>query len=375
MTNVEAFFEEHGIVEKIEPPPAGAPDTLELVWFGDARTVTDMGDFIEATLTDSAMSVIYGESNSGKSFFAMDMALRVALGWQWQGKDIEGGAVLYLACEGGKGIQNRIAAFREAHEVTSTPPFAVVPSSVNLRDHDGDTGAVIRTAAAMKDRTGKAVRLIVVDTLARAMAGGEENSSMDMGAVVRSCDAIRAATGAHVMLIHHSGKDMARGARGHSSLRAATDTEIEVARGEDGTAVATTKKQRDLPGEATFGFRLKPVELGIDRRGNPVTSCVVEPTDAPASAKPKVTLSDEQKAFLEALRNALVQHGETVVPIDGMAPITAVGRNHLRNHLVQAGFLDSATATNNQRATLSKYLNKLKGKQLVGLTKDYAWIV
>ena len=117
---------------------------------------------------------------------------------------------------------------------------------------------------------------------------GDENSGQDMTEAVRAMDAIREATGAHVCLIHHCGKDEARGARGHSSLRAAVDTEIEVSRpeGEMVTTVRVTK-QRDLSIGDPMPFSLEVVELGVDRRGNPITSCVVRHEDEMMAAKPR----------------------------------------------------------------------------------------
>jgi RecA-family ATPase len=87
---------------------------------------------------------------------------------------------------------------------------------------------LIDLIAEVARQTDKRVVLVVIDTLARAMAGGNENASEDMGAFVRNVDRVRSATSAHTMIVHHSGKNKAAGARGHSSLRAATDTEIEI---------------------------------------------------------------------------------------------------------------------------------------------------
>jgi hypothetical protein len=123
--------------------------------------------------------------------------------------------------------------------------------------------------------------LIIIDTLARAMAGGDENSGQDMGKAVGTIDAIRAITSAHVCIIHHCGKDAARGARGHSSLRAAMDTEIEVIHPEgDKYRTVTIVKQRDLPTIAPLCFSLEVVEVGWNRRGKPITSCVVKDEDS-----------------------------------------------------------------------------------------------
>ena len=96
-------------------------------------------------------------------------------------------------------------------------------------------------------------------------------------------DLIRHETGVCVLYIHHCGKDAAKGSRGHSSLRAATDTEIEVTARSDKTLIARVTRQRDLESEGSFAFRLDAVELGHNRRGKPVTSCVVVPVDTPAT--------------------------------------------------------------------------------------------
>jgi hypothetical protein len=148
--------------------------------------------------------------------------------------------------------------------------------------------------------------LIIIDTLARAMGGGDENSGQDMGALIRNVDLIRERTGAHVMLIHHSGKDTSRGARGHSSLRAAADTEIELTRSGE-VVMAEAKKQRDVSVLGRFAYTLLPVTIGQDGDGDDVTSAVVEPTE-PVVRKPK--LPGQAVVALQALDDALAQYGE-----------------------------------------------------------------
>jgi hypothetical protein len=129
---------------------------------------------------------------------------------------------------------------------------------------------------------------VILDTMARAMAGGDENAGKDMTFAVASIDAVKAATGAHVAIVHHCGKDEARGARGHSSLRAAVDTEIEVSKpeGERITTVRVTK-QRDLERGEAMPFSLKVIELGTNRRGKVITSCIVHHEDEMMASKPK----------------------------------------------------------------------------------------
>ena len=101
----------------------------------------------------------------------------------------------------------------------------VVPEPIDLCRSTADADLLLKRIAELPT-----LSLIVVDTLSRAMSGGNENSPEDMGKFVTNCDRIRIASGAHLMVIHHTGKDDAKGARGHSLLRAAADTEIEVSR-------------------------------------------------------------------------------------------------------------------------------------------------
>ena len=259
-----------------EPKPG-----LPLVYFSDIQPNLDCADFIEGVLIEGGMSVVYGESNCGKTFFMTDLGVHVAMGKSWRGKEVELGGVIYCALEGSHGISNRIAAFRLHHGLGALElPFAVIPVGINLLDPDADTDRLIEAIKTAAGEMTVKVRLVVIDTLSRALAGGNENAPDDMGALVTNADKIRQATGAHLAFVHHSGKDTAKGARGHSLLRAATDTEIEVARPDkDSPSTARVTKQRELEIDGEFSFKLEVVELGKNRRGKAVTSCAVVPTD------------------------------------------------------------------------------------------------
>ena len=168
--------------------------------------------------------------------------------------------------------------------------------------------ALIAEASGITEGVGKPRRLIVVDTLNRAMAGGNENSSDDMGKLVEICQAIARHLRCFVLVIHHSGKDVARGMRGHSSLLGAVDTELQV-----GDRVIKVTKQRDGEDGIEFGFELEPVTLGQDEDGDPVTTCVVIPASAREkrrmARKQKGPTGRTQKVVLPALRQFVDDHG------------------------------------------------------------------
>jgi len=241
-----------------DPPPeqpngqakgaAPARPKMAIEWFGEAAdsALNDPGNqLIEGVLDEGGLSVNYGDSGSGKTFVALDMGFHVGAGLDWNGKKARRGLVVYVAAEGGRRIKRRIAAlqkrYREEYgDVAPGPLFALVRYPIDLRSSDADLKNLLALVSEAEKKTGEKCVWLIVDTLSRAMAGGDENSPVDMGRVVASADRFRAETGAHFTYVHHTGKDAARGARGHSLLRAATDTEIETT-----ASALTLTKQRD----------------------------------------------------------------------------------------------------------------------------------
>lgn len=282
-----------------EPAPPGLPLSVA---FADElpEAFTPPDELVEGVLTAGDGSVLYGDSNSGKTFFVIDMAAAVARGARWMGRNTEPGLVVYLAAESPASVRGRLQAYQRHHGVR-VPNFAIVQSPIDLFDGDADTEAVIAVVRQLERQRGQKVRLIVGDTLARLSAGANENAGQDMGLVVRRFDRIRTACNAHFLLIHHSGKAAANGARGWSGIRAAVDTEIEVTDSPTGRCAEITK-QRDLSTKGErIGFRLDTVTLGTTKWGAAATSCVVVPADAPDKPQGK-RVSEVGGAVLEYLR-------------------------------------------------------------------------
>jgi len=265
---------------------------------------------VAGLLDRAAMSVVYGASNSGKTFFTLDLSASIALDREWRGRKVRHGAVVYIAAEGGLGIEERLTAYRLHHNVQAAGvPLFIIPEPIDLCKSDADVTLLLQRLAALP--SDPAIELIVIDTLSRALAGGNENAADDMGAFVKHCDRLRAESRAHVLTIHHSGKDEGRGARGHSLLRAAADTEIEVTKSElSGVATAEVVKQRDRLGGDKFSFKLEPLEIGQDEDGATITSCIVVATDKPADMPKKVNLPKAAVIALKALAEAVDDQGK-----------------------------------------------------------------
>ncbi len=360
---------------KAKTIPKQAPGKcLPYILFEDVQPNLEAADFVEGVLIEGAMSVVYGESNAGKTFWVSDLAFHVAAGKPWNGRDVEHGAVLYLALEGAHGIYNRIAAWKAHYGLEDARlPLAVVTVALNLLDPTADAGAVIETCKAVAERMEIPLKLIVVDTLARAIAGGNENASEDMGALVQTGDMIRQATGAHLTWVHHSGKEQAKGARGHSSLRGATDTEIEVVA--DGTArCAEVRKQRDMPKGDVFSFELSVLELGNNRRGKPVTSCVVLPTAdqaAGAASDRRRSFKGHTKRALDVLTDLCASSGAEGF---GLPPgATSVPESWWRERFYEAAMAGAEQEA--KKKAFRRAADELVERRVVGLLKGRVWVV
>lgn len=236
---------------------------------------------IKHVLPRAELIVLYGESGAGKSFMALDLMGAIARGAEWRGhKTTEGLRCGYIAAEGAAGFRNRLHAYAQHHEITLPDlPIAVLTGAPSFLEKK-DISALAEAMVAYGQ-----IDVLVVDTLAQVTPGANENSSEDMGRAIKHCKLLHEATGATIILIHHSGKDAARGARGWSGLKGALDCELEVARCDD-DRVLTISKIKDGPGEGQqYGFKLLDVPLGMDDDGDVYGSCVVEYSEVAVTNK------------------------------------------------------------------------------------------
>ena len=258
-------------------------------------------------LPAQSLCSIYGPSGSYKSFLAVSWACHIAAGRSWADKKVTPGAVLYVVGEGGVGVPRRIKAWEQVHKqqvdnlwLVNRPVFPVREKEVN---------EVLLAARQIEEETGAPVRLIVIDTLARCFGGNDENDARDMGAFIEGCEVIKQKTGATVLVVHHSGKDEAKGARGSSSFRAALDAEFNVKREGEGKAlILSCTKMKDAEEPERHAYDLRAVELYADEDGEMICSLVVR--DVPREAKeidPELAgvskLSGNHMALWQAIRS------------------------------------------------------------------------
>lgn len=204
---------------------------------------------ISGVLDLDTTAVLYGPSGKGKSFVALDWACCVATGIPWHGHTVIPLDVLYVLGEGLSGTADRYNSWQHIHTVTDVPNLHWAPRAPNILDLKGRTELL---ECVERFSPG----FVILDTLARHIPGGDENDFATMSVLVQTMDMIRRETSACVLAVHHTGKDDTRGARGHSSLKGAMDTEILCT---DGPILTATKQKNHPDGHIIETFELKTV--------------------------------------------------------------------------------------------------------------------
>lgn len=334
----------------------------QFVSYEDIAPHLESNYLIHNWLGTGGLSILYGPSNSGKTFVAVDLAAHVASGFHWRGNKVRSGPVVYVAGEGGAGIRNRIAAIRQARQMLrASAGLHLLPTHLDLFGQE-DAPALCSSMPVAK------AGLIVIDTMARSMGAGDENSARDVAQFVRNCDFIRERTGAHVLIVHHSGKNAEAGARGSSALRAAVDTEIAISDRQIFCA-----KQRDMEVPSRLFFDLQSVELGVDQDGDPVTSAVVVQADVPAmKAKPR---SGRDEVAAQALDEALktdgaARKGENFPPNRKVVELVK-----WRDQCCVRGLTDPEASSDTQRKAFTRAKERLLDRDCIRVWDQFVWKV
>lgn len=247
---------------------------------------------IDNFLPDDGLSIIYGDPGAGKSFIALDIALRLAHGMDWHGVTAKPIGVLYVAGEAQKGVANRIKGWRRQHDLMDVhAPFVLLPIAVQLLDPK-QRQKLLRTIDAAVKMAGFPIGLVIIDTVSRALAGADENGQDSMGMFVSACDDTKRYIGGALLGVHHTGKDKEKGMRGSSVLLGACDAIFKVTKDEDDLATIENEKQKDAEEAAQIYLKLAEFVWSNGALGKELKTLVPTKSEAPLLVKD--TLSNEQ---------------------------------------------------------------------------------
>lgn len=323
-----------------ETPVAEKPPRFTIRTLGDLASVQPPRWLIHEEIVAGAFNLIYGASGSGKTFYAIDRALRVAAA---------GKRVLYVATEDLAGLKIRVSAWRVANPQADVTGFTWLGMEEGLDLSDNRQVDDLVSAV-----NGLGFDLITLDTLREAHTG-DENSSQDMAAVNRAIQRLIRETGAALDVVHHSGVNDGR-ERGSTALAANCDLKLKVSN-DDGVVVVSCEKLRNGSPFLARNYRISQVTLTDSQ--TPVG--VLRPTsqmtmrDAP--------LTQGQRKILEVLDLSIfASNGAKASQISDAAgvPVSSLYRAlsslYKRGHISQGAKGDPYTITQLGRSALAPEL-------------------
>ena len=316
------------------------------------------GYLVKGLLASTGLTVIWGPPKCGKSFWALDLGLHIALGWEYRGHKVQQTTVVYVALEGRYGFPARIEAFRQRHNVDDAP-FYLLLTALDLSKQ---VDALIASIQAQLGATQPGV--IFIDTLNRSLVGSESKDE-DMARYLAAAGKLEEKFDCLVVIVHHSGVDASR-PRGHTSLSGAVESQLKVERATTGEIVVTVELAKDFEEGTEIVSRLERAALGIDPDGDPITSCIVLPAEATAATRSVREKgrgpSKSQRALIGAIEEAIDASGQAIVPRTGMPAVRAVKIGDIQpefNRRYTVSETDPAKVAHAKRMAFNRALDKL----------------
>lgn len=341
-----------------------APKAITLHWHRDADPNAERDWLVKDLLSTTGKGLLSGQWGAGKTFGALDLSGCVMTGEPFAGRRVlRRGGVLFIAPEGAFEIPVRLrglvagkisgtvlarAVLGERSVDPDDLPFAWVEECPRLVAADSIEHLALTAEAAaaeMRERYDLPLVLIIIDTVAAGAGFDDENSAAETQKVMNALEALSHRTGAFVLGVDHFGKVVETGTRGSSAKEAAADTVLAMlaTRGEAGNVSNTRMAVRKVRGARTgieTPFTLDVVEIGTDRFGESITTCVVSWQEAgseTAAAKAKERWPKSLKVFRDAMRNALAANSTRVRPFGGEGPeVVSVRQTEVRTEFFAA---------------------------------------
>jgi hypothetical protein len=341
--------------------PAEAP--FEVV-AADSIVLRPREYLLKGLIAPGEFGVWYGPPGGGKTFEVLDVAHAVATGRSILGRKVRKGKVLYCALEGAVGFERRVVGI--LRERGPAPDLRVYTGELALHKGDNTVVRLIATATSVR------ARLIIIDTLSRSMPGADENSAIDMTEMISIIGRIIRETGAHVLVVHHTGKDDSKGSRGHSSLKAAADIEIEIAKSGPGGHVLRLTKVKDGRSDLEYPFTLREIDLGTDDDGDPITTCVVVEGEQRPSGEKAAKPSPGDREALGWLKEAVHEFG---TPLPAALALPSGLSATTKDRWLEIGKKRSAKADDTVRKQIDRAVTNLTLAKQMAVHHPYFWLL
>jgi hypothetical protein len=316
--------------------PASGQTKFKLVPYAEIDFDLTHEDLIREVLPAQGLALLFGAPKAFKSFVAMDMGLYVAAAWDWAGRKTQHGPVVYIAAENARGTRKRIEGFRLKHRdrLPDELPFFLIETAPNLGTEKHDFKALREAIHAVTPTP----ILIVVDTLAQTLFGGDENGT-GMAIFVGVCTALAQRFGCCVLAVHHPPLGDDKRPRGHSSLRGGLDANLLVERNEHAmTTTVTVEKLKDDEDGNRIIVHMERIVIGYTPDLHAVSTLVVARTEDGGRASAATQRGEQTKRpppqrrmLMQVVTDALNETGETIADSEGGSPVFAVHDAEIRS--------------------------------------------
>lgn len=318
------------LIRTAQPVGAVAKPRVRILSISELATLPPPEWLIDGILTVNGLSMVWGRSGSLKSFAALDQGLCVATGHPWHDHAVRKGRVVYMAAEGARGLGSRALGWiRTRGRDLPEPDFQIIPHALTFtREED------ITALLSALDYERKPITMIVVDTLSRTFGNGNPNQPADMNAFVDACEKVRQTTGAHLMVVHHGGKDTDKNELGNEGLRNAADTVIHVRRKTNGIELineAPKGKQKDFDEFKTI--HLTPAKVHFEQNGTEQSTLILNLSEDQGSAEPEGEAQPDRLGKNELAIIAAMKKAGQALGFMRLASMTGINRGSLTRAL------------------------------------------
>ncbi|MBK8028217.1 MAG: AAA family ATPase [Chloroflexi bacterium] len=290
-------------------------EDFEIIDITQFRDLPPVEWIIDGEIPKRGFVTIFGESNVGKSFIALDYALRIA----------RNELVLYVALEGESGIPLRVFGWCKHHHVhPENLKFKMLVGYVSFFDGE-DMKRFIDAINPLKPY------LIVVDTFGLVMGSGDENSAGHVNMVMKATRRIQNKLGCTIIFIHHTNKGGVQ-ERGSGALRGRMDTMIQVLPDDDLIRVENSKS-RDTKTFVPKSIKLLPVQ--VDDMGETLV-----PIDAAQYVRDEDAITPDQHKILTVLAMSANREGLPQRELAELARITYGRTVRALSNLVDKELID-----------------------------------
>ena len=320
-------------------------------------------------LLENSIATIYGQKGNGKTHYSLALALEIARGGEWNGHTLKPRPVFYLVGEGSSSVVERLEAWKQftGEDLPENFETGHIQPAPQLLQADQLAGFV-----ELLQRRKWSSGVVFLDTFQTATVGLDEISGRDMGEAIEALKVIARETNSTVIIVHHAGKVLERGQRGHSSLGASVETEIEVSQDSNsGSIKAKVVKMRTAPDGWETSYKLELISLP------PIASNETEadgdeyllewrsvPVLVPAQLPQARYKKQDERVLVNMLEGFDLPDGYKRTDVEKLLTLKRSPAGNVLKKLKESGLITTLSPFTERESTSSYWLTT-KGRELV----------